>query len=169
MTWLISSSLRLRLVVVVLSAVLIVFGIRTLEKAPLDVFPEFAPPQVEIQTEAPGLSTEEVESLVSMPLEQALNGIPFLQTIRSKSVLGLSSVKLIFEEGTDLIRARQLVQERLAIEAARLPKVASPPVMMAPHSSMSRMLMIGLSPDKRAGLPGIAAGTPGLMAAPLGQ
>ena len=72
MTWLISSSLRLRLVVVVLSAVLIVFGVRTLEKAPLDVFPEFAPPQVEIQTEAPGLSTEEVESLVSMPLEQAL-------------------------------------------------------------------------------------------------
>jgi CzcA family heavy metal efflux pump len=148
MTWLISTSLRLRLVVVVLSAVLIVFGIYTLRKAPLDVFPEFAPPLVEIQTEAPGLSTEEVESLVSMPLEHSLNGIPFLQTIRSKSVLGLSSIRLIFEEGTDLIRARQLVQERLAIEASRLPAVANRPVMMAPHSSMSRMLMIGVSSHK---------------------
>src|SRR5262245_3841011 len=145
MTWLISNSLHLRLVVVVLSAVLIVFGIRTLERAPLDVFPEFAPPLVEIQTEAPGLSTEEVESLVSMPLEHALNGIPFLQAIRSKSVLGLSSIRLIFEEGTDLIRARQLVQERLAIEAVRLPAVARPPGMMAPHSSMSRVLLGGLS------------------------
>jgi CzcA family heavy metal efflux pump len=145
MTWLISTSLRLRLVVVVLSAELIVYGVRTLGQAPLDVFPEFAPPLVEIQTEAPGLSTEEVESLVSMPLEQALNGIPFLQTIRSKSVLGLSSVRLIFEEGTDLIRARQLVQERLAIEASRLPAVAKPPVMMAPHSSTSRVLMVGVS------------------------
>src|SRR5215468_11784779 len=102
MTWLISTSLRLRLVVVVLSAVLIVFGIRTLERAQLDVFPEFAPPQVEIQTEAPGLSTEEVESLVSMPLENALNGTPGLKTIRSKSVLGLSSVVLLFEERTDI-------------------------------------------------------------------
>jgi CzcA family heavy metal efflux pump len=148
MTWLISNSLHLRLAVVVLSAVLIVFGIRTLERAPLDVFPEFAPPLVEIQTEAPGLSTEEVESLVSMPLEHALNGIPFLQAIRSKSVLGLSSIRLIFEEGTDLIRARQLVQERLAIEASRLPAVANRPVMMAPHSSMSRILMIGVSSAK---------------------
>src|SRR5215467_16316783 len=88
MTWLISSSLRLRLVVVVLSAVLIVFGIRTLERAQLDVFPEFAPPQVEIQTEAPGLSTEEVESMISMPIENALHGVPWVKTIRSKSVLG---------------------------------------------------------------------------------
>src|SRR5437660_12514646 len=148
MNWLVSTSLRLRVLVLALSIVLMIVGIRTAQRAPLDVFPEFAPPLVEIQTEAPGLSTEEVESLVSMPLEQALNGIPFLQTIRSKSVLGLSSVKLIFEEGTDLIRARQLVQERLAIEATRLPKVSSPPVMMAPHSSMSRMLMIGLSSNK---------------------
>jgi CzcA family heavy metal efflux pump len=148
MTWLISTSLRLRLVVAVLSVVLIVFGIRTIEKAPLDVFPEFAPPQVEIQTEAPGLSTEEVESLISMPLEQALNGIPFLTTIRSKSVLGLSQVRLFFEEGTDLIRARQLVQERLAIEVTKLPAVAKPPVMMAPHSSMSRILMVGVSSKK---------------------
>src|SRR5271156_1843587 len=125
MTWLISASLRLRVIVLALSAVLIIFGMRTLEKTPLDVFPEFAPPLVEVQTEAPGLSTEEVESLISMPLENALNG-----TIRSKSVLGLSSVVLILKEGSDLMAARQLVQERLAVEAARLPAAAHQPVIL---------------------------------------
>ena len=148
MTWLISTSLRLRVIVLALSAVLIIFGMRTLENTPLDVFPEFAPPLVEIQTEAPGLSTEEVESLISMPLENALNGTPWLKTIRSKSVLGLSSVVLIFQDGTDLIRARQLVQERLATEASRLPAVARPPVILSPLSSTSRVMKIGMSSDK---------------------
>ncbi|MBI3864722.1 MAG: efflux RND transporter permease subunit [Planctomycetia bacterium] len=145
MTWLVSSSLRLRVIVLALSILLIVFGIRTLEKTALDVFPEFAPPMVEIQTEAPGLSTEEVESMISMPIENALTGAPWVKTIRSKSVLGLSSVLLIFEEGTDLIRARQLVQERMAAEASRLPTVARTPVMMAPRSSTARVLKIGIS------------------------
>ena len=125
-----------------------VYGLRTLEHAPLDVFPEFAPPLVEVQTEAPGLSTEEVESLVTMPLENALNGIPFLSVMRSKSVLGLSSIKLIFQPGSDLIRSRQLVQERLAVEATRLPAVARPPVMLSPLSSTSRVMKIGLSSAK---------------------
>ena len=74
MTWLVSTSLRLRVVVLALSVVLLVVGVRAARRAPLDVFPEFAPPLVEIQTEAPGLSTEEVESLVTVPLENALNG-----------------------------------------------------------------------------------------------
>src|SRR5205814_7721784 len=119
MSWLVSTSLRLRVAVLALSCLLIYYGIRTLRTTPLDVFPEFAPPLVEIQTEAPGLSTEEVESLVSVPLENALNGTPYLKTLRSKSVLGLSSVVLIFQEGSDLMKARQLVQERLATEATR--------------------------------------------------
>src|SRR3982751_4529752 len=127
MTWLVSTSLRLRVVVLALSALLIVFGLRTLQTTPLDVFPEFAPPLVEIQTEAPGLSTDEVEALISVPLENALNGTQGLKTLRSKSVLGLSSVVLIFSEGADLMRARQLVQERLATETSRLPAVARPP------------------------------------------
>jgi CzcA family heavy metal efflux pump len=131
--------------VLALAIGLMVYGLRTLEHAPLDVFPEFAPPLVEIQTEAPGLSTEEVESLVTMPLENALNGIPFLSTLRSKSVLGLSSIKLIFQPGSDLIRSRQLVQERLAVEATRLPAVARPPVMLSPLSSTSRVMKIGVS------------------------
>ena len=80
-----------------------------------------------------------------MPLENALNGIPWLKIIRSKSVLGLSSVVLIFEDGTDLIRARQLVQERLAAETSRLPAVARPPVMLSPLSSTSRVLKIGVT------------------------
>jgi CzcA family heavy metal efflux pump len=148
MTWLVSTSLRFRIVVVALSCLLIVFGVRTLQTTPLDVFPEFAPPLVEIQTEAPGLSTEEVESMVTMPLENALNGTPWLKIIRSKSVLGLSSVVLIFQDGTDLIRARQLVQERLATESSRLPAVAHQPVILSPLSSTSRAMKIGITSAK---------------------
>jgi Cu/Ag efflux pump CusA len=85
---LIETALRLRFAVTALAIVLVVVGIRVLQGAPLDVFPEFAPPLVEIQTEAPGLSTEEVEALVTMPLEQGLSGTPYLKTLRSKSVLG---------------------------------------------------------------------------------
>lgn len=147
MNWLVSTSLNLRIVVLAASIVLIVFGLRTLEHAPLDVFPEFAPPLVEIQTEAPGLSTEEVETLISMPLENALTATPFVKTIRSKSVLGLSSVVLIFQDGTDLIRARQLVQERLATEASKLPTVAHPPVILSPLSSTSRVLKVGVTSE----------------------
>jgi len=145
MSWLVRASLRQRVLVVALGAVLAVVGIRAIPQMAWDVFPEFAPPLVEIQTEAPGLSTTEVESLISVPLENALNGTSWLKTMRSKSVLGLSSVVLIFQEGTDLFRARQLVQERLATVAGHLPAVARPPVMLSPLSSMSRVMKIGVS------------------------
>src|SRR6266576_194880 len=111
---LISNSIRLRVVVLALCAVLLVVGSRSIRRAPLDVFPEFAPPIVEIQTEAPGLSTEEVESLVTVPLETALTGIPHVRTVRSKSVLGLSSVVLVLDTGADPLKVRQMVQERTA-------------------------------------------------------
>jgi CzcA family heavy metal efflux pump len=145
MNWLVSTSLRLRVLVLALSVVLMIVGIRTARKAPLDVFPEFAPPLVEVQTEAPGLSAEEVEALVSVPLENALNGTVGLKTIRSKSVLGLSSVVLILKEGTDLMAARQVVQEKLSVEGPRLPAAAHPPVILSPLSSTSRLLKVGLS------------------------
>ena len=145
MKWLIAVSLRQRVLVLALAAVLVVFGIRAVQTTPLDVFPEFAPPLVEIQTEAPGLSTEEVESLISVPLENALNGVSWLKTLRSKSVLGLSSVVCIFTEGTDLMRARQLVQERVATVAPRLPTIAHAPVLLSPLSSTSRAMKIGVS------------------------
>ncbi len=145
MNWIVSTSLRLRVMVLALSIVLMIVGIQRARNAPLDVFPEFAPPLIEVQTEAPGLSTEEVESLISVPLENALNGTIGLKTIRSKSVLGLSSVVLILKEGSDLMSARQVVQERLAVEAARLPAAARQPVILSPLSSTSRLLKIGVS------------------------
>lgn len=147
MQWLISTALQFRVLVVALAAGMLVYGIRTADDVPLDVFPEFAPPLVEIQTEAPGVSTEEVEALISVPLENSLTGIPFVDTIRSKSVLGLSSVRLIFQPGTDLITARQLVQERLTLAASRLPGVARQPVILPPLSSLSRAMKIGLTSD----------------------
>ncbi len=148
MNWLISTALRFRVLVVAAAIALMVIGIRTADDVPLDVFPEFAPPRVEIQTEAPGLSTEEVESLITVPIENSLNGIPFLDHVRSKSVLGLSSIQLYFKRGTDLITARQLVQERLALSASRLPSVVNPPVILPPLSSLSRAMKIGLSSDE---------------------
>src|SRR6185503_10320336 len=138
LTALISNSVRLRVVVLALSVVLIVIGSRSVQRAPLDVFPEFAPPLVEVQTEAPGLSTLEVESLVTVPIENALTGIPHVKTVRSKSVLGLSQVVLILDVGTDPLRVRQMVQERVAAESRRLPVVARPPVILQPLSSTSR-------------------------------
>ncbi|MCC9601931.1 efflux RND transporter permease subunit [Stieleria sp. JC731] len=144
MNWLVAGALRFRILVVAAVVVLIVVGVRTANDVPLDVFPEFAPPRVEIQTEVPGLSTEEVDSLVTVPIENSLGGIPYIDEIRSKSVLGLSSIQLYFERGTDLITARQLVQERLALSSSRLPQVVNPPVILPPLSSLSRALKIGL-------------------------
>ncbi len=145
MRWLISTALRQRVLVIMAAIAMLVWGARTARETSLDVFPEFAPPTVEVQTEAPGLSTEEVESLVTMPLENALNGMSWLRTIRSKSVLGLSSVVLLFEQGTDLFKARQAVAERLPGAAGRLPVVAKPPVLLQPLSSMSRAMKVGIS------------------------
>lgn len=147
MNTLIKTALQFRLLVIVLAVALIVVGVRTSDDVPLDVFPEFAPPLVEIQTEAPGIATEDVESLITVPIENAVNGIPFVQTVRSKSVLGLSSVRMIFEPGMDLLVARQLVQERLALASSTLPMVARPPVILPPLSSLSRCLKIGLWSD----------------------
>ena len=167
---LIATSLRLRLPVVALSVILMVVGIRATNDAPFDVFPEFAPPLVEIQTEAPGLSSSDVEALVSVPLEAAMNGVPGLEVLRSKSVLGLSSVVLIFETGTDRISARQLVQERLARVAPTLPAAARPPVIMAPLSSLSRVMKVGMSSStlSQVGMTTLARWTvrPRLMAVP---
>ncbi len=148
MNWLVSTSLKLRFVVVALAILLMIVGVRVIQTTPLDVFPEFAPPLVEIQTEAPGLSTAEVESLISVPIENAVNGTAKLKTLRSKSVLGLSSVVLIFEPDTDLMRARQTVQERLALVAPQLPTAAKAPVILQPLSSTSRAMKIGVSSQK---------------------
>ena len=141
-------ALAQRVLVLALAALLVMLGVRAGRDVPLDVFPEFAPPMVEIQTEAPGLSTEEVESLVTVPIETAVNGVPGLMTLRSKSVLGLSSVQILFERGSDVIRARQMVGERIAQVQPRLPLAARQPVLMPPLSSTSRAMKVGLSSTK---------------------
>jgi CzcA family heavy metal efflux pump len=148
MAWLVSLSLRHRIIVVALAVIAVVVSWRTLRTTALDVFPEFAPPLVEVQTEAPGLSTSEVEALVTVPLEAALNGVPGIDRIRSKSVLGLSSVVLVLEPGTDILAARLVVQERLARASSQLPSVARPPVMLSPLSSLSRVMKIGITSEK---------------------
>jgi CzcA family heavy metal efflux pump len=143
--WIIGSSLKFRFLVLAIAAALMFFGILRLREMPVDVFPEFAPPRVEIQTEALGLSTTEVEGLITVPLEEALSGTPGLDIMRSKSVPGLSSILMIFRPGTDLILARQFVQERLALAQPTLPNVSRPPTMLQPLSSTSRVMKIGLS------------------------
>ena len=113
---------------VILGAVIVTFWIfRTIVQMPLDVFPSFAPPQVEIQTEAPGLAPEEVESLVSLPIESAINGTPGVTTVRSSSAVSISVVRVTFDWGTDIYQARQLVTERLQQAIEKLPEGVETP------------------------------------------
>ncbi len=143
----IALSLRFRFIVVALAAALLIFGAAQVQAMPVDVFPEFAPPKVEIQTICIGLSAEEVEQLVTVPIEQSLAGIEGLETIRSKSVIQLSQVVLLFKPGTNELEARQLVAERLAQITPSLPTWAAPPVMLQPLSATSRVMKIGLSSE----------------------
>ncbi len=143
--WLIGSSLKARRAVVVTAVVVMAVGVWELRDAKRDVLPEFQPVTVNVQTEALGLSAEEVEQLITVPLEQdLLDGVAWLDKIRSESVPGLSNVELIFEPGTDLYRARQVVQERIS-QAAGLPNVSQPPQMLQPSASTGRVAMVSLT------------------------
>jgi len=145
MRWITGSSVRLARLVTALALAVVALGVAQLRSTPVDTYPEFMPPMVQVRTEALGLSAAEVEQLVTVPLEQdLLNGLPWLDEIRSESLTGLSSVDLVFEPGTDVLRARQMIQERLS-QAAALPNVGGRPGMVQPLSSTSRVLMIGLS------------------------
>jgi CzcA family heavy metal efflux pump len=145
MRWIVGSSLKFRYLVVTVAAALVFLGVGQLRQLPVDVFPEFAPPKIEVQVPALGLSASEVEALVTTPLEETLNGLPGLDVLRSKSVEQLSQIQLIFDRGTDLITARQLVAERLTTVTPTLPTWASPPVMLQPLSATSRVMKIGVS------------------------
>ncbi|HEY9710125.1 MAG TPA: efflux RND transporter permease subunit [Oculatellaceae cyanobacterium] len=127
-------SIAQRWLVVIASIIISLWGFRVLTQMPLDVFPAFAPPQVEIQTEAPGLAPEEVESLVTRPIESAINGTPGVETVRSSSAVGISVVKVIFGWDTEIYRARQLVTERLQQAQNQLPKGVETP-QISPVSS----------------------------------
>jgi CzcA family heavy metal efflux pump len=141
--------LQFRFLVIVLGVALVAFSAARLGNMPVDVLPELSPPYVEIQTEALGLSAEEVEQMITVPMEQdLLAGVAWLDVIRSESVPGLSSVLVYFEPGTDLYRARQMVAERLAQAAVGLPHVSKPPTMIQPLSSASRFIIVGLSSEE---------------------
>ncbi len=143
--WIIESSLRIRFFVVAIGILLIFLGITQLTKLPVDILPEFSRPYVQVQTEALGLSAAEVEALITTPLEaDMLNGVSWVDEIRSESIPGLSSIVLIFEPGTDIMAARQMVQERL-VSVFALPNVSKAPVMLNPMSSTSRCMMVGLT------------------------
>src|SRR5919109_1138121 len=141
--FIIGSSLKYRFLVVALAVAMVAYGMDQLRKMPIDVFPEFAPPLVEIQTEGPGMSAEEVEELITIPLEQTLRNTPALAVLRSSTVNAFSMVRMIFKPGSDLLLARQRVQERLALAIPNLPLSAGMPVILQPLSSTSRTMKIG--------------------------
>ena len=143
----IGSSLKGRLIVAAVAALMLAFGFTQLNPQPADVLPEFSRPYVEVQSEALGLSAEEVEAMITTPLEaDMLNGTPWVEEIRSTSIPGLSSIVMVFARGTDLMKARQVVAERLT-QVFVLPKVTKSPVMINPVSSAGRVMTIGLKSD----------------------
>ncbi|MBW4697772.1 MAG: CusA/CzcA family heavy metal efflux RND transporter [Aphanocapsa lilacina HA4352-LM1] len=143
-------SIAQRWLVVLASVLLLVVGTAVVVRMPLDVFPNFAPPQVVLQTEAPGLAPEEVESLVTIPLESALGGMPGLTDIRSSSAVGLSVITVVFDWGTDVFRARQLVTERVSQVAGRLPAGVSPPLLSPISSPVGDVIKYALTIDPEA-------------------
>ncbi len=145
MRWIVASSLRFRHIVLAAAVAMMGYGIAQIPNMPMDAFPEFAPPRVEIQTPSLGMTADEVEALITVQLEQAFNGVENLDLMRSKSIPDLSSIELLFKPGTDVVRARQLVQERLTTVLTTLPTWAAPPVIMPPVSSTGRVMKVGMS------------------------
>jgi len=146
----IAFALRFRGVVLALACVFLGYGVYALTRANYHVFPEFAPPQVGIQTEAAGLTPEQVEVLVTQPIENAINGVPGVQTLRSTSIQGLSVVTVFFDPTSDIYRNRQVVAERLAVAAQQLPQGLQAPAMTPLTSSTSVVLVAGLTSETRS-------------------
>ena len=143
--WVVGSSLRYRRLVLAVALLLLALGVSQVRTSQVEALPDFGPTRVEVQTEALGLSAEEVENLITNPMEQEFfNGMPWLASIRSDSLPGLSRMDMVFEPGTDPIKARQVVQERLTMVRA-LPAVSKSPAVIQPTSTTSRLMMIGLS------------------------
>jgi CzcA family heavy metal efflux pump len=143
-------SLRFRGVIYALAVLLAGYGLYTFARAKLDVFPEFAPPMSIVQTEAPGLSSEQVETLVTQPVENALAGMVGLQSMRSKSLQGLSAITVVFDGHANLLQVRQLVSERVNALAATLPAGVQPPRLLPLTTTTSVVQTIGLTSKKRS-------------------
>ncbi len=144
---LIAWALHNRLIVLAMTLVLFVAGAFTLQRMSVDVFPEFAPPQVVIQTEAPGMAPQDVESLITYPLESAINGSTGVTAVRSKTFVGLSTITVVFESNTDIYLDRQQINERLQNVLGSLPKTAKPPVMLPVTSAVGWLVKYSLVSD----------------------
>ncbi|MGC2419728.1 MAG: efflux RND transporter permease subunit [Candidatus Acidiferrales bacterium] len=142
-------SLRFRGVAISLACALLIYGIYSLSRVRYDAFPEFAPPQVSIQTEAQGLSPEQVEVLVTQPIENAANGVSGIDTLRSRSIQGLSVITVVFRAGTDIYRDRQAVAERLSTISGELPAGVQAPLMTPLTTSLSWVMHVGLTSNKQ--------------------
>lgn len=138
-------SLHFRGIVVALACAFLVYGLYSLHRAKYSVFPEFAPPRVVIQTEAPGLSPEQVEVLVTRPIENTINGVPGIDSMRSASIQGLSVITVVFNPATDINLDRQVVAERLASLSGELPSGVHAPLMTPLISSTGTVLAVGLT------------------------
>lgn len=149
-TALVRFSIRFPGVVVALALMLVAYGLFSLRGARVDVFPEFSPTQVVIQTEAPGLSAEVVETQVTQPIENAVAGASGLEVVRSQSIPGLSVVTVVFEEGSDIYRNRQVVAERIGVLASRMPVGVAAPAITPLTSSASTVLGVGLTSQARS-------------------
>ncbi|HKC42853.1 MAG TPA: efflux RND transporter permease subunit [Burkholderiales bacterium] len=148
--YIVRRSIRHAGIVVTVASALVVYGFYVLTRANLDVFPEFSPSQVVIQTEAPGFSSELVERQVTQPIESALAGVSGLEALRSQSIGGLSVVTIAFREGTNAYRNRQIVGERLALVATQLPAGVGPAKITPLTSSASTVLGLGLTSERRS-------------------
>lgn len=142
---LIAWSLNNRLLVLAVAAIAFVAGGFMLQGMPKDVFPEFAPPQVVIQTEAPGLAPKDVEALITYPLESAINGTTSVDIVRSSSSVGLSTIVVVFRAGTDIYLDRQLVNERVQSVIGNLPTGTQPPVMLPVTSAVGWLVKYSLT------------------------
>ena len=143
-------SLRFRGVVLALALAFLGYVIYSLTQARFSVFPEFAPPFITIQTESPGLSPEQVELLVTQPVENAVNGVTGIDSLRSSSIQGLSVITVVFRADSDIYRDRQLVTERLSTVSGQLPQGVHPPAMTPLQSTTGTVLVMGLTSDRRS-------------------
>ncbi|WP_457589160.1 efflux RND transporter permease subunit, partial [Legionella pneumophila] len=140
-------SLHNRPLILALTIILCLLGGYTLKQMPVDVFPEFAPPQVVVQTQAPGMATQDVETLITYPLESAINGTPGVVSVRSKTSVGLSTITVVFDDQTDIYRNRQLVNERIQQVVNRLPPGVESPIMLPVTSAVGWLVKYALVSD----------------------